>query len=158
MKSGLIFLVLTVILFSCKKDELTGGYAILQGKWRWIGSEEIRINKVNGDQSVTFIPATDYSNKFFIEIEQKGKLVLWLNESEDKKYRIQTINDNNSCSDFESCSFIALNLNFDSNKSFWAVMNEDTMRVTSNYTNIPLEAYQDQVARYVYVHIYERIN
>jgi len=158
MKSGIIFLVLTVILFSCKKDELTGGYAILQGKWSWIGSEEIRINKVTGDQSVTFIPATDYSNKYFIEFEQKGKLVLWLNESEEKFYRLQTIYDNNDCSEFVNCSSIALNLNYESGRAFRAVMNEDTMRVTNDYTNIPLEAYQDQVARYVYVHIYERIN
>ena len=35
-------------------------------------------------------------------------------------------------------------------------MNEDTMFVADKYSNVPLYDYQDDIAKYLYLHIYVR--
>jgi len=155
----LLFISIALLLFSCKKDKLEGDYAILQGKWQWIGASEVRENKVSGNTTSTWIPASNYATNYFFEFERKGKLIYWENEKEVKEFRVNTsLYKNDFCNDLVNCQYISIYLNNDQNKSVTIFMNEDTMRVVSSHLNIPLKSFEDNIATYDYIHIYKRIN
>jgi len=160
MKSGLIFLVLTVILFSCKKDKLENGFEILQGKWRWVGSSEVKENKVTGSTTSTWISSSEFQDDYFFEFERIGKVSYWVNEKEEEFYRIETTNFEENCpfNLLENCRFIGLNLNFNIKKQLSIYMNEDTLKCGSQNTHLPLQNYNDNVASYSYLHTFVRIN
>jgi len=160
MKSAILVFSCLLVLLSCKKTKLDGELEPLQGKWQWIGATEIRENKVTGAQSESWISSADYTNKYFFEFERKGKVSFWLNEKEEKFYRIEFVNSDNFC-DFNlvaDCNYFAINLNFKIENQLKIFTNEDTMKVISTATHVPLQSYEDQVASYTYVHTFVRIN
>jgi len=158
MKGLLLFFFMALLLVSCRKDNLEGEYAILQGKWKYIGSTENRTNKLTGNVTETWFPSSDFPDKYFLEFEKKGKVVYWINDREEKYYRIETVFGDKSCDQVQNCQYLAINLNFDPQIFLRIFTNEDTMKVSSEYTHVPLNYYEDQAATYSYLHTFVRIN
>jgi len=153
----LLLVMILPILVSCKKDKLENGFEILQGKWVYIGSREARVNKVTGDKTYTFIPS-EFPDSYALEFERRGIVSLWENESEVKKYRLETTLFKEGCNTVQNCRQLGMNLNFNIDKQINVFMNEDTMYTGDKHLNVPLYDYSDNVAEYLYLHIYVRIN
>lgn len=160
MRRFILFVVILPLLTACKKDKLEGDYAILQGKWKWIGASEVRENKATGNKTSTWIPASNYTTNYFFEFERKGKLVYWENEKEAGEFRIETTFYDEECpfSLLDNCRYVGFNLNYKIEKQFTLYLNEDTMKVGSQYTHLPLQSHQDQVSTYTYLYTLVRIN
>jgi len=153
-----VILILSLsFLLSCKKDRLENELEILQGKWMYLGSEEERTNHVTGATTYTFIPS-EFINNYYLEFERKGILTVWENEQEVETYRLQNSLYKEGCTGVNDCRQIGFNLNFDDKMQVNAFMNEDTMQIGGSGLNVPLTNYSDNVAEYLYLHIYVRIN
>ncbi len=160
MRKILFGIFIILILFACKKDELDGGYSILQGKWKWIGASETVTNHNTGNQTSSWVSFDEYSNEYFMEFEKKGKLSYWINESESRFYRIETVTDDPDCdlNFVNNCHYVGINLNFNVGDFLHIFTNEDTMVVISSLTHVPAQNYSDQTDSYSYIHRFVRIN
>ncbi len=160
MNKFLLLILAMILVFSCKKDELDGGYSILQGKWKWIGASETVTNHNTGNQTSSWVSFDEYSNEYFMEFEKKGKLSYWINESETRFYRVEHVWDDPDCdlNFVNNCQYVGINLNFNPEKFMRIYMNEDTMVVFSTLTNAPVQNYSDQTDSYSYIHRFVRIN
>ena len=72
----LTILLITVLFANCKKDEITGDYIPLIGKWQWV----ITIDNSTGQ---TTSPAT--ANERVLEITKKGRYCIFNNYHKQSK-------------------------------------------------------------------------
>jgi hypothetical protein len=154
------------MLVSCKKDKLEENYAILQGKWKWVGSTKYEKHysyPTNTSWTTSdWISASGKTDDYFLEFERKGKVAIWKNEREIKFYRLETVNYEE---DFQSTSLpngviIGMNLNFNADKPMSCNLNEDTMYVSCNFLRLPLEHYpiDNPQSIFYFSHKFVRIN
>ncbi|XOV69000.1 MAG: hypothetical protein ACFHU9_07395 [Fluviicola sp.] len=146
MKQITLFLIVFFLLVSCRKDKLEGGYEILQGKWKWVGSTFHDKNysyATNTEYTTTtWIPATSESDDYFLEFEKKGKLAIWMNNREIKFYRLHTAHFMGpEESPYTTSVRIGLHLNYNNDKQFSCTINNDTLQVVCDYLKLPLPNY-----------------
>ncbi|MCJ8290348.1 MAG: hypothetical protein HRT58_11845 [Crocinitomicaceae bacterium] len=131
IRKAVFTLILLALLFSCKKDKLTGDRAILIGQWEWIYS----IKKYNyysppfGSFEETILPSS-VSNSYSLEFFEKGKVKYLENNNAVDGYRIafSTFSGTGSCPVFMSGGHeFSIDLDNDQDNFINGCVNSDTL-------------------------------
>lgn len=123
---NIVFILILLSFFGCKKDKLEGDKSVFVGKWRWVYSErEERSNCDNPTVTTTLTPTTE-GKSYYLEFNKKGCVTFYEENDKVKKYRI-VFNDfqlrvNTSYLEYFYSFSIKLN-------------NDDDLRLFSGYIN-----------------------
>lgn len=143
MKQILAILALSTLMFSCKKDKLTGDKAIFIGKWEWFKSEHT-YGFCTGDPPIdeTLTPDTE-GNNYSIEFLKKGIIKFYENGISLTKDRLVFFKFGQPCAYTDNSTSFAIYLDNNLHESeylFQGCVNLDTLILTRGF---PYESAND---------------
>ncbi|MBL4861489.1 MAG: hypothetical protein JKY09_00515 [Crocinitomicaceae bacterium] len=154
MKQLLYLSLIGIILVACKKESLQGNTKIMEGKWKWISSTEVKWNYATDNFDVTEIPSSNYPDEYFLEFERRGKVKYFKNNEIDEEYRIVFDRFEQGCNELTmDCFRFHILLNNNKKNTLTGVANQDT--IECNDTNLPVSEISEI---HYYVHNYVHIN
>lgn len=143
-------LAFAALLFtSCIKDKLEKDSLILEGTWNWQYSIEYTYDSANDTVLTNIIPATDYSDRYSIRFEKRGRIYS-IKNSDEQKYRL-VLPDFKSglCDELNNSYQYKILLNNDENDTLIGCVNEDTL-ITSDF-HLPLSKGSSEYPYYQHV-------
>ncbi len=87
MRIGFLVMI-TFLLFSCKKDKLKGDKEIFIGKWKWVITKTLENSCGGGPEYYTYKDPISEGVNYSIEFLKCGKVVYYENNKETSKDRI----------------------------------------------------------------------
>ena len=75
-----LFIALSLLLFSCKKDNFKGDYHELVGVWKWTYSKVYWINNGNFISVIDTLYPDDYGYNYEVEFHANGKISFYQND------------------------------------------------------------------------------
>jgi hypothetical protein len=125
---NIIFLFLTLVLFSCKKDKLNGEKEILIGKWKWVYSDAT-LSFCNPPTSDIIITPITKGMNYSIEFDKKGKVIFYENNNLTEDYRI--VFTQWKVSDYVKPFeyMFSINLNNDEDVILYGAVKQDTLLI-----------------------------
>lgn len=120
----LVAIFCSLLIFSCKKDKLSGDKALLIGEWKWISTEYISYNVWAGNDTMQLTPLSE-GNNHYLTFEEKGKLK-FKNDHDQWRKRIVFAKYAGS-GHHPGYDYFGIFLNNDHHFLFQGVVNEDTI-------------------------------
>ena len=158
MKTLIYISLISLVLFSCKKDKLEGDMQILEGKWKWSYSREV-LRDIGTSELISsvIVQASTFPDTYHVEFDRKGKIKFLKNNEVEDKYRIvMSLFFPENC-EFGECQHFSVYLNNDSENEFSGLVGTDTLWAGgSGY--IPLKKPDLNFSKYSYTHYYIRDN
>ena len=155
---ALLFISISLLLFSCKKTKLKDEYYILEGKWKWVSGTETRTVLSNGNTVYFYHDASDYPDDYFIEFDRKGEVRFYKNDHVEISYRLVINNFSENCNNFPNCNFFGILYDNDKDKSITGFVGQDSLLISSQHSNLPLIYHVDDDFSYDYQHKFVKVN
>lgn len=138
IKHVMYFLMIVMVLFSCKKNKLNGDYSILEGNWQW--NYTIRKTYTSANSYITdTIRSSNYQKSYAMNFAEKGKLTLFEDGEKTNCYRIvfEVFTTLGNCGNITNAHTFGIRLNNKDDQSFTGCVNSDTL--LSTYVLFPFE-------------------
>ena len=156
MKTLIYISLISLILFSCKKDKLEGDMLILEGKWKWVSSYQRKTEINSGINTHSYIDASDFNDTYHVEFDRKGKIKFIKNGNIEEEYRIVFSFFRDDPCQFTNCKSFSIYLNNDDEHEFGGRIGQDTMSCAGQ--PLPLMSYSENGYEYSHSHYYIRDN
>lgn len=135
MKFKLSFVLVLILLSSCKKEKLDGDKSVLVGEWKWISTEHLTYDAWAPTDTANYTPES-VGNDYFLEFQKKGKLV-FRNNNDSWKKRI-VFGKYAGSGHYPGYDYFGIFLNNDHTFVLEGMVNQDTIILLHN----PLIDYQ----------------
>lgn len=153
------FFLVVFVLSGCRKTKLEGDYAILQGKWQWVGATEYRTLLSNGNTATFIRDASEFPDAYYVEFERKGKVHFLKNQEEVENLRLNITGSSTNCNALTNgCTRISLNLNSKEDKSMSIFVNNDSLKMGAEYIDLPLKKRIEGPYEYSYTYYFVSVN
>jgi len=151
MKLATVTAILTLLLTSCIKDKLEKDTLVLEGTWNWSHSIEYTYDSAQDTVVANLIPASNYSEKYGIRIEEKGLIYQTKNGAEEKYRLILPDFKSGLCLELNNSYKYKILLNNKQNDTLSGCVNKDTL-ITSDW-HLPLRKGTSEYPYYKHVFI-----